>query len=169
MRRLIWALLLIACLLVQAGPLARRVPPELRPDPVLLLALFAAARAEPAEALGFCWVAGMGRDLLSAGPLGQYAMLYLLVGLAVAQLRRLLDVRLAVVQASSAFLAYSFVEGVCLATTALTLGNRAVVSYAGELFSGALVTAAAAPLACWGFGLLQRPLGLKRRRWAEAG
>ena len=169
MRRLTWALLLAACLLAQAGPLARHLPPEVRPDPVLLLAIFAAARAEPAEALGFCWAAGLARDLLSAGPLGQYALLYLAVGMGMAQLRKLIDARLAIVQAASAFLAYSFVEGMGLAITALALGNREIVSNAGALISGALVTAAVAPLACWGLGLLQKPLGLKRRRWAGAG
>jgi len=169
MRWAIWAPLLVAALLAQAGPLARHLPPELRPDPVLLLALFAAARAEPAEALGFCWLAGLGRDLLSAGPLGEYALLYLAAGLGVTQLRRLLDARLPVVQAASAFLAYSFVEGICLGTTLLACGNRQLASHVGELISGALVTAAAAPLLCWGLGFLARPLGLNRRRWAQVG
>lgn len=167
MRRLIWALLLIACLLAQSGPLARHLPPQVRPDPVLLLAMFAAARMESAEGIGFCWAAGLGRDLLSAGPLGQYALLYLLAAMGMAQLRKVIDVRLAAVQASYAFLAYSFAEGTCIATTALTSGNRAVLSHAGELVSGALVTAAAAPLACWLLGMLHRPLGLNRRRWME--
>ncbi|GEM_PF-2191778 len=169
MRWATWALLLAAALLAQAGPLARHLPPEVRPDPVLLLALFAAARAEPAEALGFCWLAGLGRDLFSAGPFGEYALLYLAAGAGMIQIRRLLEPRLPVVQAASAFLAYSFIEGICLGTTLLASGNRHLASQAGALISGALVTAAAAPLFCWGVGLFARPLGLNRRRWAQAG
>ena len=169
MRWLAWMLLLIACVLAQTGPLARHLPPEIRPDPVLLLALFAAARAEPASGLGFCWVAGLARDLLGAGPLGQYALLFLVAGLGMVQVRQLLQVRLPIVQAASAFLAYSFVEGVALVSTALSTGNGQVLSRSSALFIGALVTAAAAPLLCWAFSLLERPLGLKRHNWAKVG
>lgn len=168
MRRLTWAILLIACLLAQTGPLARHLPPQVRPQPVLLLALFAALRTEPYEALAICWLAGLACDLLSAGPLGQYALLYLVAGAGAAQLRRLVDGRRPLVQAASAFLAYSFVEGIALVATALVLGNPAILSNTAELFSGALVTAAAAPLACWLFGLFRKPLGLQRPRWTEA-
>jgi rod shape-determining protein MreD len=51
-----------------------------RPDLLIPVVIFAALfAAEPSHVLGTAWVAGLMRDLGTAGPLGQYALIYLVI------------------------------------------------------------------------------------------
>ena len=139
-----WFLLLIAAALVSGALLTRWLPPGLRPDLLLLMALYAGLRAPRPDALRAAWVAGLLKDLLSAGPLGLYALLYLGVAFAVGRLVEWLSARSALVQGVTAFAAFLLTEGVALLALAVR-ANLWPSGAVGEWFTGALVTAAAAP------------------------
>lgn len=76
------ALIAAACasLVVEATLLSGLAWGGARPDLLLTIVLFAALFApEPPVALGTAWAAGLIRDLGSAGPLGQFALIYLVI------------------------------------------------------------------------------------------
>jgi len=78
-----WLLTLMVVALLACGPLPRHVPPAWRPDLFVILVAFAALRApagRETDALVLCWLTGLAKDLLSAGPVGQYALLCLAAG-----------------------------------------------------------------------------------------
>jgi len=88
-----WLLALLAIALLATVPVPRYAPPLWRPDFFVILAVFAALRAEGRTALPLCWLTGLAQDLLSAGPPGQYALLYLAAGAAMVRVRAMLDSR----------------------------------------------------------------------------
>jgi len=100
-RRFLLLLFLLA--LPAASLLPKWVASPYRPDFFALLLLLAVLRARPEKVLPLAWGVGLAKDLLSAGPLGEYALLYLLAGYILLQLRRILSVRLAVIRAGLAF------------------------------------------------------------------
>lgn len=104
-----WLLALLAVALIATVPVPRDVPPLWRPDLFVILAVFAALRAEARTALPLCWLTGLAQDLLSAGPPGQYALLYLAAGAAIVAGRAKLDSR-------SALTAVTLVSAVVAAT-----------------------------------------------------
>jgi len=62
-----------------------------RPDLLVSLVAFAALfAAEPSPALASAWALGLLRDLATAGPLGQYALIYLVIGWTITGLRPVL-------------------------------------------------------------------------------
>ena len=79
------ALVLEMTLLADAGWAGSR--PDLLVATVTFAALFS---AEPSQALGSAWALGLLRDLATAGPLGQYALIYLVIGWTIAGLRPVL-------------------------------------------------------------------------------
>jgi rod shape-determining protein MreD len=103
-----WLLALTFAAFLACGPLPRCVPPGWRPDLFVILVAFAALRAPPgraAEALALCWMTGLAKDLLSAGPVGEYALLYLAAGAAIARVRPALGARSAAAGAALAWAA----------------------------------------------------------------
>jgi len=91
-----WLLVLAVVALLACGPLPRHVSPAWRPDLFVILAAFAALRAPPgqdADALALCWMTGLAKDMLSSGPVGQYALLYLAAGAVMVRMRPALDAR----------------------------------------------------------------------------
>jgi len=115
-----WLLALAVAALLACGPLPRHVSPAWRPDLFVILVAFAALRATPgrdADALALCWMTGLAKDLLSSGPVGQYALLYLAAGAVIARLRPALDARSAATGAAMAWAAAFTTE--CVAAWAL--------------------------------------------------
>jgi rod shape-determining protein MreD len=85
----------------------------------VILVGFAALHMPPgrdADALALCWMTGLSKDLLSSGPLGQYALLYLAAGAVIARMRPALDARSAVSGAALACAAAFMTE--CVAAWA---------------------------------------------------
>ena len=85
-----WLLALAVVALLACGPLPRHLPPGWRPDLFVILVVFVALRApaeRAAEALALCWMTGLAKDLLSSGPVGQYALLCLAAGAAIGRSR----------------------------------------------------------------------------------
>ncbi len=155
--------------LLACGPLPRHVPPAWRPDLFLVLAVFAALRAQPgrgAGALALCWSTGLAKDLLSSGPVGQYALLYLAAGAAIARLRPALDPRSAASGAALAWAAAFATE--CVAAWAAgreSGGLRPMPGAFRGVLSASLVTACVA----WPFfrcldRLLRRPGASRKLR-----
>jgi rod shape-determining protein MreD len=110
-----WLLALAVGALLACGPLPRWAAPGWRPDLFLILTVYAALRAPPgraASALALCWMTGLAKDLLSAGPVGQYALLYLAAGAAIARVRPALGARSAAAGAALAWAAAFATESV---------------------------------------------------------
>jgi rod shape-determining protein MreD len=143
MRRPRFLLLLLLLALPAASLLPKYTPAAWRPDLFALMVLLTALRAKPEQALPLAWGVGLVKDLLSAGPLGEYALLYLLACYALLRLHRIFSVRLIVVRAALAFGTVLLTELPCL------LINARLAPHGGEvraLLLGALTTALLAPL-----------------------
>jgi rod shape-determining protein MreD len=126
-----WLLALVIVALLACGPLPRYVPPGWRPDLFVILVAFVALRAQPgraSEALALCWMTGLAKDLLSAGPVGQYALLYLAAGAALARVRPALGARSAAAGAALAWAAAFATE---------TLASWAIGREGGRLWPAA--------------------------------
>lgn len=62
-----------------------------RPDLLMPVVIFAALYfPDPSRAFGASWGVGLLRDLGSAGPLGQYALIYLVIAVTISSMRPLL-------------------------------------------------------------------------------
>jgi rod shape-determining protein MreD len=110
-----WLLVLAVAALLACGPLPRWAASGWRPDLFVILAVFAVLRAPPgraAGALALCWMTGVAKDLLSAGPVGQYALLYLAAGTGIARVRPALGARSAAAGATLAWAAAFATESV---------------------------------------------------------
>lgn len=128
-----------------------------RPDFFALMLLYAAARAESEDLLPLCWGVGLFKDILSAGPLGLYALVYLGAGFLIARTRATLDMKVALTQTGMAFALAWTTEFICAWALA---GTLIPPWYLVEpLFFNAILTAALAPLL---FALLDRRL-IRRR------
>ena len=81
-------LLAAAALVVETTLLSGVAWAGARPDLLMPVVMFAALFfPDPSRALGAAWGAGLLRDLGSAGPLGQYALIYLVVAFCMAGAR----------------------------------------------------------------------------------
>jgi rod shape-determining protein MreD len=134
MQRRRFLLLLLLLALPAASLLPKWVASEYRPDFFALLLLLAVFRARTEKALPLAWGVGLVKDLFSAGPLGEYALLYLLAGFVLLRLRRILTTRLAVVRAALAFGTVLATESACLCIQVFIQSRHGPVAGASGLF-----------------------------------
>jgi rod shape-determining protein MreD len=143
-----WLLALAVVALLACGPLPRHVSPVWRPDLFVILVAFAALRAPPGrddDALALCWMTGLAKDLLSSGPVGEYALLYLAAGAVIGRMRPAVDVRSAATGAGLAWAAAFTTE--CVAAWAVGREGGRLWPMPGAfrgLLSASLVTACVA-------------------------
>ena len=143
-----WLVVLVVVALLACGPLPRHVSPAWRPDLFVILVAYAALRVPPgqdADALALCWMTGLAKDLLSAGPAGQYALLYLAAGAVIGRMRPALDARSAASGAALAWAAAFTTE--CVAAWAAGREGGRLWPSAGAfrgVLSASLVTACVA-------------------------
>jgi rod shape-determining protein MreD len=84
-------ILAAAALVVETTLLSRVAWAGARPDLLMPAILYAALFfPDPSRAMGAAWGVGLLRDLGSAGPLGQYALIYLVVAVSIAGARSFL-------------------------------------------------------------------------------
>jgi rod shape-determining protein MreD len=110
-----WLLALAIAALLACNLLPRCVPAGWRPDLFAVLVALVALRAEPgrgSDTLALCWMTGLAKDLLSAGPVGQYALLYLAAGVALGRVRPALGARSAMAGAALTWVGALATEGV---------------------------------------------------------
>jgi rod shape-determining protein MreD len=88
MRTGLLLLTLLVVILLATVPEPRYISRPWQPDFFAILVVFISLRADARRALPLCWLAGLSKDLFSAGQLGQFAMLYLVSGLLIAQFRQ---------------------------------------------------------------------------------
>ena len=159
-----WFLTLAATALLASVAIPRYTSEAWRPDLFAIMAIFVALRGGVEEALPLCWVTGLVKDLLSAGPLGQYALLYLLAGMAVLHLRSFLNPRVAAVHAALTFSVAFLTESI-----SAWAGAAAGLWPAPETFRGILtasmVTACLAPLMIGTLDRMGKWLGIQRPRY----
>ena len=137
-----------AALVVELTVLANFAWAGARPDLLIPVVVFAALfAAEPSQALATAWAAGLIRDLGTAGPLGQYALIYLVIAWILASARTYLfrehPLTQAAVGAGGAAVA-GLASAAC--TAAFTGGIPLSLCFARTSVS-ALVTAVVAPVA----------------------
>jgi len=119
-----------------------------RPDLLVPLVAFAALfAAEPSRALGSAWAIGLMRDLGTAGPLGQYALIYLVIAWSISSLRSLLFREHPLTQAAVGGVAAAIAGLASAACTAAFAGGIPLGLVFARTFSSALVTALLAPVA----------------------
>jgi len=133
-----------------------------RPDMFVVALVFLALRTTRRNALAICWLTGLVADVVSAGPLGLYALLYLAAGMVILRLRTETERRPAV-----SYVPYAF--GAALATRIL---YRFITSpgllggFSGRhgiiLLTSAVATAVAMAPCAWLLARLDKRLGIRR-------
>lgn len=180
MRTFPWLIVLLLFALLATTVLPRHLRAEVRPDLFLVLAVFILARVEGPEALALCWGTGLAKDLLSAGPLGLYALLYLVAGLACARLRGAFNTRQVPVYTALAFVGalateaaaagVLFLSGPRTGPESFRDGLATALGAGPSIGSMAFVTALVAPVAVRLLDALGGWLGTRRgRTWMMEG
>ncbi len=164
MRRINWFLLLFAAALLTWTALPRYLPEGLRPDLILIVVLFTALSAPPEDALPLSWVAGLVKDVLTTGPLGQYALLYLLLAALLLRLKPLFDTRAALARVLIGAAAHLACEGAGLLIEGMRAGVWPDAAARNLLLLSALVTGILTPLLSRPLDRIAGRLGLERRR-----
>jgi rod shape-determining protein MreD len=164
MRSLNWAILLIVAAALAWTALPRYVGGGLRPDLLLILVVFTALSAPPEDALAFSWFAGFVKDLLTVGPLGEYALLYLLLAAALLRVKTMFDTRVALSRLVIGAAAHFLCEGTYAVTEGLRTGFWPDAATRNLLLGSAVVTGALTPLLCRPLDRIGGWLGLERRR-----
>lgn len=165
MRLLNWAILLLAAALLAWVALPRYVPDGLRPDLLLILVVFTALSAPPEDALALSWFAGFVKDILTVGPLGEYALLYLLLAAGLLRVKTMFDTRVAVSRLLIGAAAHFLCEGTYGVTEGLRTGLWPDAVSRSLWISSAIVTGAATPLLCRPLDWIGGWLGVERRRF----
>lgn len=113
-----------------------------RAEALLSLACFAALFARDAsQGLLASWMAGLLKDLGSAGPLGLHALLFLGAGWVVLQIRQILFRESPLTQLGVAFLAASWVNLVAALVISLSVGGIPIGIIVTKTLLSALLTA----------------------------
>ena len=158
-----WFLTLAATALLASVTIPRYTAEAWRPDLFAIMAIFVALRGGTEEVLPLCWVTGLVKDLLSAGPLGQYALLYLLAGMAILHLRSFLNARMAAVHAGLAF-SIAFLTESISAWAGAAFGLWSPSGTLRGILTAAIVTACLAPLVIGTLDRMGKWLGVRRAR-----
>ncbi len=137
-----------AALIVETTLLADVAWAGARPDLLVAVVAFAALFApEPAGALGMAWAVGLMRDLATAGPLGQYALIYLVIGWSISGLRPLLFREHPLTQAAVGGIAAGIAGLASAACTSAFTGGIPLGLCLARAGASALATAVLAPIA----------------------
>ncbi len=158
-----WCLVFLGLSLLGSTAVPCYLPEALRPDLFVVMTVFLAVRAPTSEALPLCWFTGLGKDLLSGGPLGGYALLYLTVGLAMLWVRSSPGARSALAYAVLGCLAYLVTESVYLGVASAHAGVWPAGRALRALLTASLVTAGLTPVCVWGLDRLGGWLGTRKR------
>ena len=164
MRVLNWAILLLLTALLAWTALPRYVSAGLRPDLILILVIFTALSGPPEDALVLSWFAGLIKDVLTIGPLGEYSLLYLLLAAGLLRLKTMFDTRAAVSRLLIGAAACFVCEGLYGVTEGLRTGFWPDAVSRSIWISSAIVTGAATPLLCRPLDRIGGWLGMERRR-----
>jgi rod shape-determining protein MreD len=118
-----------------------------RAEVLLALACFAALFARDSrQGLAAAWIAGLVKDLGSAGPLGLHALLFLAAGWVVLQVRQVLFREAPLTQLTVAFVATCWVNTASALFVSATSGGIPPMVILGKTLLAALLTAAATPV-----------------------
>ncbi len=158
-----WLLLVLGACLIQSVVAPRYLPGAFRPELLLVMAMFLTIRAPAEEVLPLCWLTGLARDMLSAGPPGAYALIYLIVGLALLRMRPSLNVRFIPVEAALGFVVCLAVESAYFAAACLRGGMAPPPGTVRALLIMSLATACLTPICFRALDRLRGWLGMQRR------
>jgi rod shape-determining protein MreD len=166
MRLLNWFMVLLGLALLASVALPRYLPEAARPDLFVIMVVFVLLRAETEEILPLCWVTGLAKDLLSAGPLGEYALLYLILAMVLVRIRSSVNAYFVTTYAGLGF-ATSFLTDSVYAWTCARVGLSLAPGASRALLTAALATGLAAPFLFWAFDGMGGWLR-DSRRWRAA-
>jgi len=139
------------------------VPEVLRPEFFVILVVFVAVRAQRRQALGICWCIGLAKDLLSSGPPGGYALLYLIAATAIVRIRSEAETRSVVTYAPYAFVASLATETVYLLAVSVRSGTWLIGGSLRVLLTSSLATAILMLPCAWALSRFVGRTGLRRR------
>lgn len=135
--------------MVAEGAATSFLPPALCPDLPLLLVIGMALNLGSARALLASAALGYAADILSGAPLGQHALLHVVVFAAASAANRSLELRTPLAQASLAGV-LTLLNGLLLSLVASFLGATLVLDFrfALQLAAQALLSCVFGPLVC---------------------
>jgi len=137
-----------AALVVEMTLLADLAWAGARPDLLVPIVVFAALFApEPSHAFGMAWGIGLMRDLGTAGPLGQYALIYLVLAVSISSMRSFLFREHPLTQAAVGGLGAAAAGLASAACTAAFAGGIPLSLCIARTASSAFATALLAPVA----------------------
>lgn len=117
-----------------------------RPEALLAVACFAALfAADSQQGLLACWGMGLLKDTGSSGPLGLHALLFVVAGWAVLQVRQVLFRESPVTQLAVGFLAACWVNVAAAVFVSISAGGVPFGVILGKTLLSALLTAALMP------------------------
>ena len=137
-----------AALVVELTLLANIAWAGARPDLLVPVVAFAALfAAEDSRAYGLAWAVGLMRDLGTAGPLGQYALIYLILAVSICSMRSFLFREHPLTQAAVGGLGAAAAGLASAACTAAFTGGIPLGLCIARTASSAFATALLAPVA----------------------
>ena len=117
-----------------------------RAEALLAIACFAALFARDSkQGLAACWGIGLLKDAGSSGPLGLHALLFVVAGWAVLQVRQVLFRESPVTHLAIGFLAACWVNAAAATFVSITAGGIPLGVVVGKTLLSALLTAALTP------------------------
>ena len=158
-----WALVFIVFALAATVALPRYVSGQMRPDAFIIMIVFISVRATRKQALALCWATGLARDIISGGPLGAYALIYLASGFIIMRVRATTNLNMAPTRAVVGFLAAFLAEWLHAAATGRCTGLWPTAGATNLLLSASLVTGIATALCAWILDRNGKWLGIRGR------
>ena len=134
-----------------------------QPDVFALVMVFAALRAPRREALSYAWVIGLIRDAVSGGPLGAYALAYLVASACILRMRAETENRLLITYAPHAFAVALATGGLHASSVSMRVGAVAAWQGFRVVVVVAMISAVAMVPTAWILGRLSRWLGWRGR------
>ena len=158
-----WALVFIVFALAATVALPRYVSGPVRPDCFIVMIVFLSVRAPRRQALALCWATGLARDIVSGGPLGAYALIYLASGLIIVRARAMTNLNMAPTRAAVGFFAAFLAEWIHAAATGRSAGPWPTAGTTNLLLTASLITGICTALCAWILDRNGKWLGIRGR------
>jgi len=158
-----WALVFIVFALAATVVLPRYVTGQMRPDAFIIMIVFISVRAPHKQALALCWATGLARDIISGGPLGAYALIYLASGFVIMRARTTTNLSMAPTRAVVGFFAAFLAEWLHAAATGRSTGLWPTAGATNLLLTASLMTGICTAFCAWILDRNGKWLGIRGR------
>ena len=133
-----------------------------RPDLFVVAMVFLALRSTRRGVLPVCWLTGLVADLVSAGPMGAYGLLYLASGMVILRIRAETEKRPAVSYVPYALGAAFAIRALYRLVSSPGLTGGFSGGHGAILITSSVATAIAMAPCAWALARLDKRLGIQR-------